>query len=317
MRILAVVSGGDAPGINAALWQVARRAAVGGDSLVGARGGLPGVLAGQIIDLSAPLLMPWVGMAGSILPSSREPALARAGARESLLKVIDQHQIDAAILFGGDGTLRHVLPLLGEWGVRCVGIPTTIDNDVPGTDYTLGFDSACNFAYHAIDGVLATAHALTGRIFMVETLGGNTGYLALAVAHGAGAHAALLPEYDFDPIWLGERLKAGVERDGYGLVVLSEGVKAARTLFDDLPRWTGIRARDVRLGHAQRGSAPTHRDRVVASEMAALAYGTLKAGVQLGVTVMRGGRVTLHEGALSYAAHLPPDKALYRSINGL
>jgi 6-phosphofructokinase 1 len=317
MKILAVVSGGDAPGINAALWQAARRAAIWGDSMVGAQGGLPGALAGQMIALSATMLMPWAGRAGSILPSSREPALARDGARALLLNVIDQHQIDAVMLFGGDGTLRHVLPLLGEWGVRCIGIPTTIDNDVPGTEYTLGFDSACNYAYQAVDGVLATAHALIGRIFMIETLGGNTGYLALAVAHGAGAHAVLLPEYDFDPIWLGERLKAAVERDGCGLVVLSEGVKAARTLFDDLPKWTGIRARDVRLGHAQRGSAPTHRDRVMASEMAALAYDALKDGAQLGVTVVKGGKVILHEGALSHAAHLPPNEGLYRMINGL
>jgi 6-phosphofructokinase 1 len=317
MNTLIIVSGGDAPGINAALWQYTRLAARRGDRVIGARGGLAGVLRGDLLDLPPNLLLPFAAMPGAFLASSREPALAADGAREALLAVLGQRAVDGVVLFGGDGTLRHVLPLLGAWGVPSVGVPTTIDNDVPGTDYTLGFDSACNFAYHAIDGARATAAALPGRLFMLETLGGNTGCLALAVAHGAGAHAVLLPEYPYDPAWLSARLRAAVAADGWALLVLSEGVKAARTLADDLYTATQIRVRDIRLGHAQRGGTPTHLDRIMGADMAALAYDALRSGVRLGVTVVRGGVVSLHEGTLQQVERPLPDRQLYERINGL
>lgn len=199
----------------------------------------------------------------------------------------------------------------------CVALPTTIDNNVPGTERTLGFDSACNHACAAIDGVRATAHALPDRLFMVETLGGDTGFLALAAAHAAGAHAVLLPEYDYDDGWLAARLRAAVTRAGYALLVLSEGARGARTLADDLPRWTGIRVRDTRLGHAQRGARPSHLDRALAADMARLAHRALREGLASGAVVVREGRVRLHEGTLAGLPSPSPDRALYDAINGL
>lgn len=317
MRTLVVISGGDAPGINAALWHLARNASAWGDSIIGARGGIPAVLTGDLIDLTPAMMLPFASLPGSFLQSSRDPVLARETARDEFTAALKQHDIDNVILFGGNGTLRYVLPLLGAWNVPCVGIPTTIDNDVPGTEYTLGFDSARNFAYHAIDGARATANALPGRIFMVETLGGDSGYLALAVAHGAGANVVLLPEYPYENEWLGNRLEMVVKREGYALVVLSEGVKAARTLADDIPNWTGIRARDIRLGHAQRGGTPTHMDRVMAADMATLAFRLLKDGFRLGVLVVKAGIVEIHVGALENAERTLPNKTLYNMINGL
>ncbi|MEO0565018.1 MAG: 6-phosphofructokinase, partial [Chloroflexota bacterium] len=191
------------------------------------------------------------------------------------------------------------------------------DNDVAGTEYTLGFDSACNFAYQAIDGVIATAHALPGRIFMVETLGGDTGYLALAVAHGAGAHLALLPEYDFSDDWLGERLKAAISQEKHALVVLSEGVKAIPRFPGLIPEITGVRLRYTRLGHAQRAGMVTHRDRVFAGQCAAMAYEALRSNVQSGTIVVRGGEPQLLDYDLADEVLPPPDRALYDQINGL
>ncbi|MDZ4767261.1 MAG: 6-phosphofructokinase [Chloroflexota bacterium] len=317
MRILLAVSGGDAPGINAAIWHIARRAAAAGDTILGARGGLPAVLNGDIIEITPNMALPFAALPGSLLPSSRDPVLARADAQAVFTAAIAQRQIDALILFGGNGTLRYILPLMEAWGVPCVGIPTTIDNDVPGTDYTLGFDSACNFAYHAIDGARATANALPGRIFTVETLGGDSGYLALAVAHGAGADAVLLPEYEYKDEWLGARLEGAVKRDGYALLVLSEGVKAARTLVDDIPKWTAIRVRDIRLGHAQRGGTPTHTDRVMAANMGDLAFRLLKEDFGVGVLIVRRGIVEIHAGTLEKMDRLLPNRALYDRINAL
>ncbi len=316
MRTLCVVSGGDAPGINNLLGQYTLLATAEGNAVSGAQGGFPGLLTGDLVALSYGQVVPWMGRGGSILTSSRDPVLSQSDAGERIRSILQAHGIDNIVLFGGNGTLRHIPPLLREWGIPCIGIPTTIDNDVPGTELTLGFDSACNYAYQAIDGVTATAHALHGRLFMVETLGGTCGNLALAVARGAGAHAVILPEYDYQDEWLGERMKQAVAQYGFGLVVICEGARGARSLVDDLPRLTGIRMRDVRLGHAQRGGPVSHRDRVLASEMAERAYQALKGGATEGVLVVKNGALELTTFPLDQV-NSPPDRAWYDHINGL
>jgi 6-phosphofructokinase 1 len=314
MKTLIVVSGGDAPGINVALAQFVQEIGQAGGEAWGAIGGLPALVQGQWRPLHFAELWPYVGLGGSLLPSSREPILREEAAQAQARHMLQERGIDSVLLFGGDGTLRHVLPLLMGWGIPCVAIPTTIDNDVPDTDYTLGFDSACNYAYQAADGVLATAHALSGRIFMLETLGGPTGYLALAVAHGAGAQAVLVPEYAYDQAWLAARLRTAAQAQGFALLVLSEGVAEARTLADTLPQQVGMRVRDVRLGHAQRGATPTHRDRTFARQAAHLAHESLRAG-HSGIIVQRGAAL-LRVNELS-SERPAPDRALYDQINGL
>ncbi|MBI1281073.1 MAG: hypothetical protein GC179_23305 [Anaerolineaceae bacterium] len=316
MRTLFVVSGGDAPGINNVLAHYVRAAAQNGDTVVGADGGFPGLLNGQIVTLQAEQLIPWMGRGGSIIASSRDPVLNQSYADEQIKAVLKANNVDHIILFGGNGTLRYIPPLLKSWGIACIGIPTTIDNDVPGTDLTLGFDSACNFAYHAIDGVMATAHALRGRIFLVETLGGSCGNLALAVAQGSGAHAVILPEYEYEDTWLAERIISALKSNSYALVVTCEGSRGARTLADDIPKWTGTRVRDVRLGHAQRGGMVSHRDRVLAADMAHMAFTALKDGVTTGVTVVENGRVHLQE-SLAFETTISPDRMLYETLNGV
>jgi len=316
LRTLFVVSGGDAPGINTVLAHYTALATAHGDEVFGAQGGLAGVLSGQIVPLTPALLTPWAGQSGSYLLSSRDPVLKQADAREQLAEALIRHSIDNVILFGGDGTLRYVAPLLSEWGIPCIGLPTTIDNDIAGTEQTLGFDSACNYAYQAVDGILATGHALHQRIFILETLGGHTGFLALEVAWGAGAHAVLVPEYPYDNDWLAERLTRMVNRHGYALLVLSEGVSASRTLAEDIFKWTNIRVRDTRLGHAQRGAKPSHGDRALAAYMARLAHQALHDGIQTGTVVVRQGRPLLHEGLLQGYPPRLPARDLYDQING-
>lgn len=316
MKTLLVVSGGDAPGINTTIAHVAALAAAQGDEVVGAVGGLPGLMDEHLTTLTPAQLIPWSSRAGSYLGTSRDPVLKQAEAGERIRAVLRQHKIANVVLFGGNGSLRYIPPFFAEWGVPCIGIPTTIDNDVPGTEETLGFDSACNFAYHSLDGVLLTAHALAGRLFMVETLGGNTGFIALAVAQGIGAHAVLLPEFEYDVDWLALRLAEAVSAVGHGLLVLSEGAKDARTLADTLPDLTGTRMRDVRIGHAMRGAAPSHRDRVLAAEMARTAREALREGLTTGIVVVREGVILPHEGLLPEETRLP-DRALYDQINGL
>ncbi len=317
MQTLFVVSGGDAPGINNVLGNYVRFAVPNGDTVLGANGGFPGLLDNQIVPLSDDTLVPWMGRGGSVLASSRDPVLNQSEAGDRIKAVLRDNAVDNIVLFGGNGTLRYIPPLLRDWGIPCIGLPTTIDNDVPGTEMTLGFDSACNFAYHAIDGTLATAHALRGRIFLVETLGGSCGNLALAVAHGAGAHVVILPEYAYEDTWLAERITTALNSDGYALVVICEGARGARTLADDIPKWIGTRVRDVRLGHAQRGGTASHRDRVLAADMARAAYYALKSGVRTGITCVTNGTLAIHQGSLEQFGLTAPDRTTYSRINGL
>jgi 6-phosphofructokinase 1 len=314
MNILFVVSGGDAPGIHSVLYHTARLAERHGDTLLGAKGGFPGVLAEQFVPLSARDMLPWLTIAGSYLPSSRDPVLAKPEGRDRLKHVLAQHKVDALLLFGGDGTLRHIPPLLESWGIACIGLPTTIDNDVPGTDLTLGFDSAANFAYSAIDGMRATGYALSGRIFTLETLGGDTGFLALEVAQGASADVVLLPEFAYDREQVATRLQQAIQERGQALLVYSEGVKDKDALLDFIPEKTGIRVRGSRLGHAQRGGTPSHRDRALAATMSELAHEALHQGVKSGVVIVQNGRTILHKGILSLPPKRP-DFDLYQRIN--
>jgi 6-phosphofructokinase 1 len=317
MRTLLIVSGGDAPGINAALYHFAHLSEQSGDHVVGAVGGLAGAVDGHLMDLHSDMLAPVSGLGGSYLTSSREPVLKDAMNRLKLIQTISRQSIDNIILFGGDGSLRHIPPILAEIGLACVGVPTTIDNDVPGTDETIGFDSACNAAHTVIDGLLATARALPGRIFSVETLGGSTGFLALDIARTAGAHAILIPEFEYDEAWLADRLKWAVRERKLALLVLSEGVPASRTLVDDMQQRHNLRIRDTRLGHGQRGVAPAHRDRWLALAMIKAAYAGLRDGVKSGIVAMQNGQITLCEGMAADFPVRQPDRSVYDQVNGL
>ena len=317
MKTAIVVSGGDAPGINAAINFFTRLARRNGDQVLGAQDGFAGLLEGKLVDIDLKLVSVLAGRGGSILRSSRAPVLQEFDACERLLGIMRRHEIDNLLLFGGDGTMRHVLPLLESWGVPCIALPTTIDNDVKGTDYTLGHDSACNYAIQAVDGIRATANALPGRIFMLETLGAPTGHLALQIAYASGVHVALLPEYAVELGWLAERLAKAVSCDGYALVVLSEAYPCIDELVAEIPRLTGIRLRYTALGHGQRGADVSHRDRFVARDMSQVAWRGFKEKVAVGVVVSQDGGIVLHHGSLPQGKRPPPDRRLYERINEL
>jgi 6-phosphofructokinase 1 len=218
---------------------------------------------------------------------------------------------------GGNGSLAGLLPILGNLGIPTIGLPNTIDNDVPGTGRTLGFDSACNFAYPVANGLLATAHALPGRIFTLETLGGDSGMLALDIALGTGAHAVLIKEYPYDDDWLARRTLEAIDQHGYALIVHGEGARGSRTLADELFHRTKIRVRDTRLGHAQRGAVPSHLDRTLARHMAHLAYHALRDGIKMGIVVESDGRIHLRKGTLEGLPSRVPDQAIYDLVNAL
>lgn len=317
MKTLLVVSGGDAPGINAVLYHYTQLAEAKGDQVVGVMGSFAGLLQGERArDLSRHDLESVRTLGGSYLTSSRAPVLRDENNRTQLVKTLIDQKIDNVVLLGGDGSLRHIPPILRELGIACISLPTTIDNDVPGTDQTIGFDTACNFAHHSIDAILATARALPGRVFSVETLGGNTGMLALDIAYAAGAHAVLVPEYSYDLPAMSKRIvDKCLPRAGYALLVFSEGIIHARTFNEDFQQLTGHKVRDTRLGHAQRAVAPSHQDRLLAKRMAQAAYEALRGEMRWGMVVSNGGHISIYQGDLQKLPPRLPDRQLYDQIN--
>lgn len=316
MKTLIIISGGDAPGINATMAHYCRLMRSDNHEVVVADGGLVGLIKNGCIEPDLRTLRLLEGQGGSLYATSRDPILAQSDTRERIQQIIRSNQIDNILMFGGDGSLRHVYSRIVEWGYKVIGLPTTIDNDVVGTEYTLGFDSACNFAYGSITGSIVTASALNGRVFVIETLGGDTGFLALDIACGAGAHAVLLPEYEFDVLWLGQKLKHALEHEGFALVVLSEGVKMISEFPTLIPEITGTRLRYVKLGHAQRGAVTSHKDRLLGYNMASLAYQSFLSN-QWGIIVMDNDQLILQSNLINFNQAKLPDINKYKQVNGL
>jgi len=316
MRTLLVVSGGDAPGVNAALYHYTRAAALNGDEVFGAIGAFEGLLQEQLKPLSPQELDPVVGQGGSYLPSSREPVLKEASNCERLKGVLERHCIDNLVLFGGDGTLSNLAAILQSLNIACLGIPATIDNDVPGSELTLGFASACSMAQQMIDGLRATARALPGRAFAVEVLGGHTGFLALDIAYAAGADAVLIPEYAYDLGRIAKRLQDAARTYRYGLVIYSEGIGDSQR-FTQAMHAHGLHVRSSKLGHAQRGAPPVHQDRKLAADMALLAYHTLQQGARQGTVLVQQGKVRFLRTTVATLPRRLPERSLYERVNGL
>ena len=314
MRSLIVVSGGDAPGINLFITHYTHLAIQQGHQVLGASGGFPGVLSDNLQELIPGNTLPFADLSGSLLATSRDPVLKQADAQEKLRAILDKHQIDRIILMGGNGTLHYIPPLLKSWGIAHIGIPTTIDHDIAGTARTLGFDSACNYAITAIDGILATARALPDRIFLVETLGGPTGYLALAIAKITRAHAVLLPEYEPDLPKIANQLTQAFQHFGYGLAVASEGVESLDRIVDQLSALAGMHIRHTKLGHAQRGIKPTFVDRELAINFAEFASRQPQADTS-GIILIRNNQLELFQGKLTEFTLTKPDSVVFRQIN--
>lgn len=258
-RIGLLTSGGDAPGMNAVIVGALRHAAEAGVELCLVEDGYRGLVARRTIRATLADAMHRFHRAGTWIGTSRWPDLQAPDGLAAATQGIEESGLDSLIVVGGAGSLAGARALHGV-GVPVVGVPATIDNDVPGVPVTLGLDSAVNYALRVIDDVRVTATSLPHRAFLVETLGGSSGNLARAVAEAAAVDLVITPE-DADA-WhaVVARLPAEVEA-GHGLVVTGEGVGPAQSVADDLQDATGLRIRVTVLGHGQRAASPTAADR--------------------------------------------------------
>jgi 6-phosphofructokinase 1 len=280
-RIAVLTSGGDAPGMNAAIRAVVRCAAAQGWEVIGVHHGYAGLIADDMQPLSVRDVGGILQRGGTVLGSARSREFQTVEGRELALRHLRERGLDALVVIGGNGSQAGAHHL-AEMGYPVVGVASTIDNDLVGSDITIGVDTALNIALEAIDRLKTTASSHQ-RAFLVEVMGRHCGYLALMAALAGGAEAVVLPEVDADPEALATELRDAYRRGkAHGLIVVAEGAKynaeAMAAYFQQHKAALGFDLRVTKLGHVQRGGAPGAFDRVLATRLGAGAVQSLAAG---------------------------------------
>jgi 6-phosphofructokinase 1 len=280
-RIAVLTSGGDAPGMNAAVRAVARAALARGWEACGVRNGYAGLLADAFVPLAAREVGGIVQRGGTFLGSARCPEFTQGAGRARALANLAARGIDALVVVGGNGSQTGAASLARE-GFAAVGVPSTIDNDLYGTDVSIGADTAINVTLEAIDRLRTTASS-HHRAFVVETMGRDCGYIALMAGIAGGAEVIAIPEREIEAAEVAERLRAAYRRGKtHALVVVAEGarhgVQGLLKLYGEQKDTIGFELRLTRLGHVVRGGVPSAADRVLATRLGAAAVDSLAAG---------------------------------------
>ncbi|MGN0324424.1 6-phosphofructokinase [Frisingicoccus sp.] len=273
-----LTSGGDAPGMNAAIRAVVRRGLIKGVKMKGIRKGYDGLLNEEIIDMSARDVSDTIARGGTILYTARCAEMRTEEGQRRAAEVCRKHGIDGLVVIGGDGSFAGAQKL-ANLGINTVGIPGTIDLDIACTEYTIGFDTAVNTAMDAIDKVrdTSTSHE---RCSIIEVMGRNAGYIALWCGIANGAEDILLPEkYDYDEQKIINNIIENRKRGKkHHIIINAEGIGHSSSMAKRIEAATGIETRATILGHMQRGGSPTCKDRVYASIMGAYAVDLLLEG---------------------------------------
>lgn len=286
-HIAVLTSGGDAPGMNAAIRAVTRSALDAGMVVYGVRQGWQGLLDGQIRELTARDVGGIIQVGGTFLGSARCLDFHNEGGRSKALRNLAQRGIEGVVVIGGNGSQTGSYRL-SQLGVQVVGVASTIDNDLCGTDVTIGCDTAINVTLGAIDH-LRTTGSSHNRAFLVETMGRDCGYLAIMAGLAGGAEVISIPEQEVPAAEIAERLRAAYERGKtHAIVVIAEGVKENTqkilAYFEADQQRTGFELRATRLGHVVRGAPPSAFDRLLATRLGVNAVQALRDG-ETGVLV--------------------------------
>jgi 6-phosphofructokinase 1 len=276
-RIGVLTSGGDSPGMNAAIRAVVRKAIYHGVEVFGIYHGYAGLISGQIKKMEIGSVGDIIHRGGTILYSARCEEFKTPEGQQKGIEQLKKHGIEGLVVIGGDGSYRGAKALT-ERGFPCVGVPGTIDNDIPGTDFTVGFDTALNTVIDAIDKIrdTATSHE---RTYVIEVMGRHAGDIALWSGLAGGAETILIPEAEYDLDEIIFRLKRGHERGKkHSIIIVAEGVGSGVEIGKKIKEATNFETRVSVLGHIQRGGSPTAFDRVLASRLGARAVELLLEG---------------------------------------
>lgn len=284
-----LTSGGDAPGMNAAVRAATRRAIGRGLKVKGIMKGYEGLINDEIIDLDAKAVSDIIGRGGTILYSARCAEMRTEEGQKRAVEVCRQHGIDGLVVIGGDGSFAGGQKL-ANLGINVIGIPGTIDLDIACTEYTIGFDTAVNTAMEAIDKVrdTSTSHE---RCSIIEVMGRNAGYIALWCGIAAGAEDVLLPEkYDYDEQKIiNHIIETRKKGKKHHIIINAEGIGHSQAMAKRIEAATGIGTRATILGHMQRGGSPTCKDRMYATIMGAYAVDKLIEGKNKRVVAYKHG----------------------------
>lgn len=277
-RIGVLTSGGDAPGMNAAIRAVVRTAVYRGIDCIGIRRGWNGLISGDIVRMDADSVNHIISCGGTILYTARSQEFMTDAGQQKAADTCRLLGLDGIVAIGGDGTFRGALAL-SKYGISVVGIPATIDNDIVCTDYTLGYDTASNTAVEAIDKLRDTMQSHE-RCSVVEVMGRNAGHLALYVGLAVGATAVLVPEkpLDFNRDVIEKIRTARLNGKTHYMIVVAEGVASAFDIGNKIKEEIALDPRVTVLGHIQRGGTPSARDRVMATRMGYQAVDVLAEG---------------------------------------
>lgn len=284
-RIGVLTSGGDSPGMNAAIRAVVRKAIYHDIEVYGIYYGYAGLIAGDIKKMELGSVGDIIHRGGTMLYTARCEEFKTLEGQQKGIEQLKKFGIEGLVVIGGDGSFQGAQKLTGH-GFPTIGVPGTIDNDIPGTDFTIGFDTALNTVIDAIDKIrdTATSHE---RTYIIEVMGRHAGDLALWAGLADGAETILIPEADYDFDQITYRLKRGQERGKkHSIIIVAEGVGSGMEFGQRLKEATNMETRVTVLGHIQRGGSPTGADRVLASRLGAKAVDLLlegKSGVTVGI----------------------------------
>ena len=290
-KIAVMTSGGDAPGMNAAVRAVVRRGINLGCSVFGIRRGYAGLLNGNnLIEMELGSVADIIHRGGTILLTARAPEMFEPAYQDQAADFLKKEGIEGLVVIGGEGSFKGALTL-EERGIIVNGVPATIDNDINGTEQTIGFDTAVNTILDAVNKLrdTATSHE---RVFLLEVMGRNNGFLALAAGLAGGAESILVPEMEYDIDEVCDRVLHGIRRQkAHSIIVVAEGAGNVFEISEEIKKKLKADIRVTVLGHIQRGGSPSAVDRMLGSRMGALAVDLLSEGESGYYTAFRGNEV--------------------------
>ena len=292
MRTIGVLtSGGDAPGMNAAIRAVVRTGVQNGMRVMGIRRGYNGLMTGDMFEMNLRSVSDIIHRGGTMLYTARSPEFKTEEGLQKAMDVCKQVGMEGIVVIGGDGSFRGARDLSLR-GINCVGIPGTIDNDIACCDYTIGYDTAMNTIMQMVDRVRDTTES-HDRCSVIEVMGRRAGYLALHAGIAVGATSILIPEveYDFQRDVIDRMRKTQQTDKKHFIIVVAEGIGGVADMAKQIEAQTGVETRATVLGHVQRGGSPTVRDRVVASKMGNYAVKLLLDGIGNRVVASQKGEI--------------------------
>lgn len=288
-----LTSGGDCSGMNAAIRSVVRSTIQRGYRVFGIMHGYEGMIDGMIKPMTARSVGNIINRGGTILKTARSKRFLTSGPRKKAFDVLKKYKIDGLVVIGGDGSFKGAHQLFREYRIPIIGVPATIDNDLQGTDFSIGTDTAVNVAMEAIDKIRDTAFSLE-RIFIIEVMGRHLGYIALRVGLASGAEDVLLPEMEYDLKSMVNDIKRGHKRGKISwIIVVAEGAASAAEIAGKIFDLTGFTPRITVLGYLQRGGSPTAMDRILAARLGKAAVDALVNGEKDKMVVISGDKINL------------------------